>query len=173
MKKSWIAIQRSLLKAPFYKKDHDKVFFWVHLNLIANWDPTEEVLGGKVITCQPGQFTTGRKQLADQTGFSESKVERLLTYFEKIAQRIEQRKTSTNRLITILYWSRDQQSGQQNGQRVNNDRTTSEQRSDTLEQYNNSNNSNNKEILKENFSILKGAPAITDFSFLDEPELIK
>lgn len=170
MKKSWIAVPRSLLKASFYKKDHDKVFFWVHLNLIANWEPTQETLGGKPIICQPGQFTTGRKQLAEQTGYSEGKIERMLTYFEKTAQRIEQQKTSTNRLITIKYWERDQQSEQRNGQRVNNDRTTTGQRVNTLEQYNKSNNINNKEILKENFENFEGAPVITDFTFLDEPE---
>ena len=101
----------------------------------ANWEPTKEYLGGKPIICQPGQFTTGRRQLAEETGFTESKVERLLTFFEKFEQQIEQQKSSTNRLITVINWIEYQQTEQRNGQPSDNDRTTIEQRSDTLKEY--------------------------------------
>ncbi|MCX6222447.1 MAG: hypothetical protein NTZ69_15860 [Bacteroidia bacterium] len=107
---------------------------WIHILMNANHKPTEEILGGKTIECNPGQFTTGRKQLANNTGISESKIERLLTKFEKIEQQIEQRKTTTNRLITVLYWSDYQETEQQTEQRPNNDRTTTEQRPNTLKE---------------------------------------
>jgi len=123
------------MKTSYYKKDHEKVCFWVHLLMRANWEPTKEYLGGKLIVCQPGQFTTGRQQLADELGMNSSKVERLLTFFEKTEQQIEQRKTNTNRLITIVNWSEYQSIEQRNGQQVNNDRTTDEQRMNTLKEY--------------------------------------
>ena len=67
-----------------------------------HFDPdSEEQLGGKKIICNPGQFTTGRKQLSKDTGISESKIERLLNKFEKIEQQITQQKTNINRLISI------------------------------------------------------------------------
>ena len=124
----YIKLARNLKNKAFYSKDSEKVHLWVHLILCANWQEKEEMLGGKPITCLAGQFTTGRKQLSTQTGISESKIERILTYFEKIEQQIEQQKTSTNRLISILNWDKYQQSEQSFEQRVNNDRTTSEQR---------------------------------------------
>jgi hypothetical protein len=102
MNKNWIKLNRRLMKTAYYKKDHEKVFFWIHLLLRANFEPTKEYLAGQPIICKPGQFTTGRRQLSEETGIQESKIERLLTYFEKTEQQIEQQKTHTNRLITIL-----------------------------------------------------------------------
>jgi len=122
---------RSLKEKAYYSKDSEKTHLWVHLLLTANWSDREEILGGKPIICKAGQFTTGRKQLSKETGINESKIERMLTYFEKIEQQIEQRKTNTNRLISILNWDKYQSSEQQVEQRVNNHRTTSEQRVNT------------------------------------------
>jgi hypothetical protein len=126
---------RSLKDKSYYSKDSEKLHLWVHLLLTANWNDREEMLGGKPIICKAGQFTTGRKQLSKETGISESKIERLLTYFEKTEQQIEQRKTNTNRLISILNWDKYQVIEQPTKQRVNNNRTTSEQRVNTLKEY--------------------------------------
>jgi hypothetical protein len=131
----WIKIHRKLQEKAYYKKDSEAVHLWLHILMNAHHKPTEELLGGKPIICQPGQFTTGRKQLASATGICESKIERLLTKFEKIEQQIEQRKTNTNRLITVLCWSDYQISEQPTEQQVNNDRTTTEQRVNTLKEY--------------------------------------
>lgn len=128
-------LHRKLSDKAYYRKNSEKVHLWIHLLLSANRGIREEQLGGKPIVCVPGQFTTGRKQLSIETGISESKIERILTYFEKSEQQIEQRKTTTNRLITVLNWSEYQASEQQIEQQVNNDRTTSEQRLNTLQQY--------------------------------------
>lgn len=134
MNEGFIKLTRTLKDKAFYSKDSEKVHLWIHLLLNANWTDREEMLGGKPILCKAGQFTTGRKQLSMATGINESKIERLLTYFEKIEQQIEQQKTSTNRLISICNWSKYQSSEQQNEQQVNNDRTTSEQRVNTLKE---------------------------------------
>ena len=130
----WIRLHRKLSGKSFYRKDSEKIHLWIHLLFCANRKEREEQLGGKPITCKPGQFTTGRKQLSMETGISESKIERILTYFEKIEQQIEQQKTSVNRLISICNWSEYQTSEQQIEQQVNNDRTTSEQRVNTLQE---------------------------------------
>ena len=131
----YIKLMRSLKDKSYYSKDSEKLHLWVHLLLTANWNDREEMLGGKPIICKAGQFTTGRKQLSKETGISESKIERLLTYFEKTEQQIEQRKTNTNRLISILNWDKYQVIEQPSKQRVNNNRTTSEQRVNTLKEY--------------------------------------
>jgi len=139
----WIKLHRCLQEKRFYTNP-DRLALWVHLLLSANHAPKEHYFGKKPIIIKPGQFITGRKMLAQQIGMSESKVERILTYFEKIEQQIEQQKSSSSRLITILNWKEYQQIEQQIEQQVNNQRTTSEQ------QVNTNNNDNNKD--KENKS---------------------
>jgi DNA-binding transcriptional regulator YhcF (GntR family) len=81
---------------------------------------------------QSGQLITGRKTLSDETGINESTIERALSYFEKEGQ-IEQRKSSTSRLISITNWSK----WQQGEQRMNNERTTDEQRMNTKQDITN------------------------------------
>lgn len=126
MSDGWIKLHRKFAEKSFYKKDSEAVHLWIHILLTATHNQIEETLGGKKIICLPGQFTTGRKQLSNATGISESKVERLLTKFEKIEHQIEQQKTTSNRLITILNWKDYQETEQPNEQRVNNEWTTSE-----------------------------------------------
>lgn len=138
----YIKLYRQLKEKAFYK-DSEKVHLWIHLLLKATHKGREEMLGGKPFKCEPGQFTIGRKQLAEETGIDESKVERILTYFEKIEQQIEQQKTTKNRLITILRWNNYQASEQQIEQQVNNNCTTSEQQVNTLQECKNVKNVKN------------------------------
>ena len=167
----WIKLHRSLMSKAFYSKDSEKVHLWVHLLLCANHSGREEFFAGRPIICKSGQFTTGRKQLSEQTGISESKIERILTYFEKIEQQIEQQKSSTNRLISILNWSKYQVSEQQIEQRVNNDRTTTEQRvNNEWTHYNNFNNGNNvkNEIIVNSGEFLQNSPSHSQLSIFNE-----
>lgn len=134
MDKGYIRIYRSLSGKAYYKKDSEKVHLWLHLLIKATHTEREELFGGKPVICKPGQFTTGRKQLSEETGINESKVERILTYFEKIEQQIEQRKSTSNRLISIVNWNVYQYTEQQNEQQLDNPRTTTEQQLDTLQE---------------------------------------
>lgn len=132
----WIKLLRATVSDPLLNKDPEHLALWVHLLCSAAYEPTPALLGGKSIILQPGQLTTGRKQLAVNSGISESKVERTLKAFEN-AQLIEQQKTNKNRLISILSWYESQPSEQQNERPVNNKRTTTEQRADILEEIKN------------------------------------
>ena len=123
----WIKLHRKLSKKSYYSKDSEKVHLWIHILFKANHKGKEEYFSGKPIICNPGQFTCGRKQLSQETGISESKIHRILKYFEEIEHQIEQQTSSTNRLISILNWDEYQDIEHQNEQQVNNDRTTSEQ----------------------------------------------
>lgn len=139
----WIKLHRKLMDKSFYSKDSEKVHLWIHLLMKANHSGREEYLGGKPIKCEPGQFTTGRKQLSIETGIGESKIERMLNYFEKIEQQIEQQKTTVNRLISVCNWYSYQEGEQPFEQKSNNDRTTTEQRVNTLQEYKNNKNDKN------------------------------
>lgn len=149
----WIKLHRKLKSKAFYAKDSEKVHLWIHLLMCANHTGREEFFAGKPIYCNSGTFTTGRKQLSMETGISESKIQRILTYFEKIEQQIEQQTSSVNRLISIKNWHDYQQLEQQTEQQVNNDRTTSEQRVNTPKECKELNNDNNvNKINREKYS---------------------
>jgi len=130
----WIKLHRKLSEKGFYKNDSEKVHLWIHLLIKATHEGREELLGGKPFFCKAGQFTTGRNQLVLETGINRSKIERILDYFEKIEQQIEQQKTSSNRLISIINWMEYQQNEQAFEQQVSNDRATSEQQVSTLQE---------------------------------------
>ena len=57
----------------------------------------------ELIIIKEGQILTGRKKLAEESGLSESSVERILEIFEN-GQQIGQQKTTKFRLITIVNW---------------------------------------------------------------------
>ena len=132
----WIKLLRATVYDPLLNKDPEHLALWVHLLCSAAYEPTPALLGGKSIILQPGQLTTGRKQLAVNSGISESKVERTLKAFEN-AHLIEQQKTNKNRLISILSWREAQSSEQQNEQPVNSQRTTTDHQADTFEEKKN------------------------------------
>ncbi|MFA5554263.1 MAG: hypothetical protein WDA68_06880 [Phycisphaerae bacterium] len=78
----------------------------------------------------PGQLIIGRKELSKITRISQTTIERILKYLEN-GQQIGQQTTSKYRIITILNWQNYQIDGQQNGQQMDNKRTSSGQQADT------------------------------------------
>ena len=128
MRDGWIKLHRKLQEKGFYKKPK-YAHLWVHLLLEANHKPQEVMWNGKTIMLKPGQFITGRKILALNSGIDESSIQRILHCF-KNAHQIEQQTTNQNRLITILKWKQYQGNEQQNEQPVNNGRTTDEQQNE-------------------------------------------
>lgn len=149
MAQGYIKLYRSILDNPVVFKDSDHFAVWCYLLLMATHKGCDVMFGGERIHLDPGQLTTGRKTIAQKTKVNESKVQRILKLFE-IEQQIEQRTDRQCRLISILNWDKYQKSEQRNGQRVNNDWTTSEQRLNT-----NSNNVKKKKNVKNDFSSLK------------------
>ena len=152
MAKGYIKLYRSILENPIVSKDSDHFAVWCYLLLMATHNGCDVMFGGERIHLEPGQLTTGRKIIAEKTKVNESKVQRILKSFES-EQQIEQRTDRQCRLISILNWSKYQGSEQRNGQRVNNDWTTSEQRVNTKQECNNGKNEKN------------------DFSYLNREEL--
>lgn len=131
--KGWIKIHREILDNPIVMKDGDHLAVWVWLLLHATNKRRSVMFGGRQLYLKPGELTTGRKIIASELRISQSKVQRILKSFES-EQQIEQRTDRQCRLISILNWDKYQKSGQRNEQRVNNDRTTSEQRLNTKQE---------------------------------------
>jgi uncharacterized phage protein (TIGR02220 family) len=126
----WVKLFRSLANKGWYKNS-EYVHLWIHILISANHTGKEFFFNDKIIKLEPGQFVTGRKKLSKEIGVNESKVERVLNFFEKNEQQIEQQKSNKNRIITVLKWESYQKSEQENEQQLNNKRTTTEQQLNT------------------------------------------
>lgn len=140
----WIKIYRKSLENPVITKDADHFAIWNYLLLKATHKKYKDWFNGKSVMLEPGQLITGRKKIAIRFKISESKVQRVLKCFES-EQQIEQLTCSVNRLITIKNWELYQVSEQPNERRVNNKRTTSEQRVNTIQEYKNVKNEKKKD----------------------------
>lgn len=131
MSVGYLKLYRKTLDNPTVMKDADHLAIWTWLLMNAKFFPTDDWFGGERITLQPGQFITGRKKISEALGVSESKVQRVLKCYES-EHMIEQRTNRQGRLITIVSWDEYQASEQSSEQRMNNERTTSEQRVNTI-----------------------------------------
>lgn len=138
----WIKLYRKLQDNPLFKGHADRIAVWVWLLLSATHSEHTVMFGGQRIKLKPGQLTTGRRKLASELGLNENSVQRILKRFES-EQLIEQRTDHQCRLITILNWNEHQLSEQRFEQEVNNERTTSAQRTDTKQECKNEKNVNN------------------------------
>lgn len=126
MAQGWIKLHRQILDNPIVCKDADYFAVWCYLLLNATHQNKDAVFAGKKIILHPGQLITGRKSIQEQFDINESKVQRILKFFENERQ-IEQQTCNRNRLISIINWNLYQDFEQQNEQPVNNERTTDEQ----------------------------------------------
>jgi hypothetical protein len=131
----YIKLWRTLFYKGWYKKS-EYVHLWLHILMKATHKGMETWFDGQTIKLKPGQFVTGRKKLANETGINESKVERILKLFQN-EQQIEQVSTNTSRLISISNWAEYQKREQPNEQRMNNKRTTDEQQMNTKQECKN------------------------------------
>lgn len=127
----FLKLYRQTLENPTVMKDADHLAIWMWLLMNAKFAPVDTNFNGKRITLQPGQFITGRKEISKTLGVSESKVQRVLKCYES-EHMIEQQTNRQGRLITIVSWDKFQVGEQQKEQQVNNNRTTSEQRVNTI-----------------------------------------
>ena len=126
----FIKLHRKLLENPIIMKDAEYLAIWVYLLLEATHKKLDKVFKGKRITLNPGQLITGRNVIAKALKVNSSKVQRVLDDFQK-EQQIEQQMSNQNRLISIVKWDEYQNFEQQ----VNNNRTTTEQQLNTLQEY--------------------------------------
>lgn len=122
-REGYIKLYRKLLDNPIVTKDADHLAIWIYLLLEARKFEKDAYLGGKKITLQPGQLTTGRKQISEKLRVEQSKVQRVLKLYET-EHLIEQQTTSKNRLISIVGWDKYQEDEQQNEPEMNSQCTT-------------------------------------------------
>lgn len=136
----WVKLYRSLENKGWYKKPK-YVLLWIHILLKANHHEAEFWFNGKNTKVKKGQFITGRKSLSEETGISETSIERILRTFEN-EQQIGQQKTNRSRLITVLQYNDYQKADS----KTDNGRTTNGQRADTNNKNKNYNKNNTNDL---------------------------
>jgi hypothetical protein len=160
--RGYIKIYRSLFDNPVVCKDNDHLAVWLYLLCDATHKDYPVMFGGERITLKPGELTTGRNRIALKLNIHSSKVQRILKCFE-IEQQIEQRTDRQCRLISIVNWEEYQNDEQRNGQRVNNEWTTSEQRVNTKQTHKHKNTETHKNIYSDlPVEIVESFEAFTD-----------
>lgn len=142
MNNGYVKIHRKLLNNPIVMKDCEHLAVWVYLLLNATHQDRNVLFKGKKIIIGPGQLITGRKSISSELQISESKVQRILNFFETEHQ-IEQQTSNKNRVITLTNWHKYQDNEHQIEQQLNNNRTTTEQQLNTNNNDKNVNNVRN------------------------------
>ena len=144
--KGWVKTYRSLMDKGYYT-DSCAVHLWTHIIFKANHSEREFMWNGSIIKVERGSFVTGRKKLSLETGIEESKIYRLLKMFES-EQQIEQRTNNRNSIITVVNYDEYQASEQ----RMNNGRTTDEQRMNTTKELKHLENKRIEDLFAEFYS---------------------
>ena len=142
MNNGYVKIHRKLLNNPIVMKDCEHLAVWIYLLLNATHQDRNVLFKGKKIIIGPGQLITGRKSISSELQISESKVQRILNFFETEHQ-IEQQTSNKNRVITLTNWHKYQDNEHQIEQQLNNNRTTTEQQLNTNNNDKNVNNVKN------------------------------
>jgi len=142
MNNGYVKIHRKLLNNPIVMKDCEHLAVWIYLLLNATHQDRNVLFKGKKIIIGPGQLITGRKSISSELQISESKVQRILNFFESEHQ-IEQQTSNKNRVITLINWHKYQDNEHQTEQQLNNNRTTTEQQLNTNNNDKNVNNVRN------------------------------
>ena len=123
MGEGFIKIHREILDHWCYQ-DTEIFKLWMTLLMLATHKRrTIQRKGIQALTLEPGQILTSRPELARITGVHQSKINRVLNWFET-EQQIEQVKTRKYRIISILNWERWQVREQLDESKTNNSRTT-------------------------------------------------
>jgi len=115
----------------------------VYILQCASHSTREQLWNGKIIRLEPGQFISGRRKLAAETGINEHKIDRGLKLF-KTEQQIEQQVSHTSRLITIVKWNDYQGNEPQLEPRMSHERATDEPLMSTIQERKNIKNDKNE-----------------------------
>lgn len=135
---------------PIYRKP-EHLQLWIHLLFKANYKDNFVIYRDEKLKIKRGQFVTSRDKLSQETGIQESKIERILKYFET-EQQIEQQNLHAFRLITVLNYNEHQRSEQLHEHEMNSERTASEQPVNTTNKENKDNKENKKKENKNSLS---------------------
>ena len=143
MNYGWVSIHRQLQSHWLWE---DKPFSygqaWIDLILMANHSVNRFPLGNEIVTVEPGSFITSELKLAEQWGWSKTKVRRFLMLLENdsmIVKKTDRKKTT----ITLVKYDVFQISETEKKPIKNRKKTDKKPIKNTNNNDNNDNNENN------------------------------
>jgi hypothetical protein len=174
----FIQINRKLFDHFLWKENRvfSKAEAWIDLiQLVSYTRNNNSMIGGVKVEWGRGQFPVSYSFLSQRWNWSVSKVRAFLTMLRNSNQ-INTKTTSVTTILTLCNYDTynpESQADRQADDKPNDKRTASGR-----QELNKDNKINKEEDIKENskkenFSVQQGASEITDFSFLEEPELSK
>ena len=130
---TWLKLYRSILDSDVFQ-NANLLKVWVWCLCKASHKDRDALVGLKLVPIKSGQFVFGRKVAAEELHMSESSVYRYMTTLQKMGN-LSICANNKYSIVTIEKWGDYQcgklQSEQQDGQQMNNKRTTNEQQMDT------------------------------------------
>ena len=144
----WVKLYRKLLKNPIMQKP-GMLQLWIYCLLRANHEPGRAFFGKNEILVQPGQFVTGRFELAHELGVKPITGYKRLQTLRKTGF-LNTKSNNKNTLVTIVNWGLYQSAELNDNNKDNNKVTTKEQQSNTNKNVKNEKNKRN--IYKEKIS---------------------
>ncbi|MBV7394118.1 hypothetical protein [Mameliella sediminis] len=126
----WIAVDRSLLEHPVFKKKPDRICAWLWMISTAAWKPVKMDANGKTVTVKRGQLLTSYRQMKNATGVGIQVLRTLIVRLEKEGT-INTDTTHGSLLITICNYDKYQAASARENTQVN---TPSTQGQHTKEQ---------------------------------------
>ena len=98
----WFSVERNIIDKAIFQ-DKSLLQLYVYLRSQAKWKPVERLIDGKKVIIQPGELTTGSRELAGILGVSPSTAYRLLKKLEKLGD-ITIKKHHSCSQIRLAYW---------------------------------------------------------------------
>jgi len=97
---------------------------WTYCLMKATHKKTETIIGLRVVELEPGQFIFGRKVASEDLDIPETTIYRYIKFLERVGNIILKPNNKFS-IITIINWGDYQDTRNNNGQQVDNKRTTS------------------------------------------------
>lgn len=148
--RNWLKLNRSILTSNVFENPRLlKVWIWCLCK--ASHKDHDQLVGMQVVHLKAGQFIFGRKAASEELKIPESTTNNYIHQLQSMGN-INIKSNNKFSVITVKNWrfyqGVDSKSKQQNGQQMNNKRTTNEQ------QMNTNNNVKNVKNVKNDYSSL-------------------
>ena len=148
--RNWLKLNRSILTSNVFENPRLlKVWIWCLCK--ASHKDHDQLVGMQVVHLKAGQFIFGRKAASEELKIPESTTNNYIHQLQSMGN-INIKSNNKFSVITVKNWrfyqGVDSKSKQQNGQQMNNKRTTNEQ------QINTNNNVKNVKNVKNDYSSL-------------------
>lgn len=135
----WFKVHRSIIESAVFE-DAEVFKIWMYILCKASYYEHDAMFQKSVVHIKIGEFATGRKKIARETGISESRVYRALKILEQLGS-INIKSNSKYSVISVVNWGKYQSDTQNlnikfttNAQQMNSKRTTNEQQMNTTKE---------------------------------------